>query len=96
MRLFLVFREGVYRHALVSVSRAEADAHHNAKAALEAERDDYHSFGVYWVDTNKALAYRWSEQDTSSDGWDRPVLIGSYSQEVLATKPRRVSYKEAA
>lgn len=94
MKLFLVFREGVYRHALVSVSRSEADAHHNAKAALEAETDGYHSFGVYRVETNKALAYIQQDQYTPYND-DRAKLVGTYEQVRFATKPARVEYREA-
>lgn len=94
MKLFLVFREGVYRHSLVSVSRSEADAHHNAKAALEGEHDGYHSFGVYRVDTNKALTYIRQDQHTPYND-DRAKLVGTYKQVRFASKPACVVYREA-
>lgn len=95
MRLYLVFREGVYRHALMSITRTEAEAHHNAKAALEAEHDSYHAFGVYWVDTNKALSYVRQSQYSPHEDTDRAKLIGTYTQSRFVTKPTVVTYRPA-
>ena len=96
MTLYLVFREGVFRHELVSISRTEADAHANAKAALAAEADDDHSFSVNRVETNRVLHFppspsRYSARHAS----ERSSLLGSYSRKDGPQIGVRVTYREA-
>jgi len=45
--MFLVFKQGVYRHNCIGVFNGEADAVIAAKRAAEAEPDDYHQFGIF-------------------------------------------------
>jgi hypothetical protein len=46
MNVFIVTREGVYRHEMVGAYLDEQDARAAAWAAIHAEEDDYHSFHV--------------------------------------------------
>lgn len=95
MTLYLVYREGVYRHELVSISRTEADAHTNAKAAIAAEGDDYHTFTVNRVEINRVLHFPPSTRYSTRFNSERSSLLGSYSREDGPKIGVRVTYREA-
>jgi hypothetical protein len=49
MKVFIVTREGVYRHEIEGVYLTEAEAREKALEALKSQGDDYHSFDVMWM-----------------------------------------------
>lgn len=61
--IYIITREGVYRHEIVGVSSTEQGARALALLAARNERDDYHAFHL-----GKA------EIDTSTPLWDITIL----------------------
>lgn len=67
MKLFLVFREGVYRHECVAVAELEDEAKALALDALKAEKDHYHNMTVVSIgfpgpaDERLIGHWRWSK-----------------------------------
>ena len=44
--IYVVTKEGVYRHEIIHVGTDPDDARFSAKSAIEHEPDDYHSFDI--------------------------------------------------
>ena len=55
MKLFLIFRQGVYRHDLLGVYTDPDDAENVAMEAIKLEGDDYHTIEVLSADLNTKL-----------------------------------------
>jgi hypothetical protein len=49
MKVFIVTREGVYRHEIEGVYPTEAEAREKALEVLKSQGDDYHAFDVMWM-----------------------------------------------
>ena len=64
--VFLVIKKGIYIQAVNGVFDDYDNALKNAKKAIEAESDDYHTFQIYRLSFNKIII-KSGWQDLNSD-----------------------------
>ena len=69
--VYIVTREGVYRHEIMGVFDSEKSADDHAVASLEREHDDYHDMGVYRFKMNDEIVLT---PDTKNDDNDAQLL----------------------
>jgi hypothetical protein len=55
MQLFVVTKEGVYRHEIVGIYTDKGRAMGEAEVAIKAENDDYHEFYVSECEADKPI-----------------------------------------
>jgi len=79
--MFLVFKQGVYRHNCIGVFNDEVDAVLAAIRAAEAEPDDYHRFGIF--EFNEDQEYE-SDPNPVQVVWRRgkQVLVAAYDYSI--------------
>jgi len=75
--VYIVTREGVYRHEIMGVFDSEKSADDHAVASLEREHDDYHEMRVYRFKMNDGIVLT---PDTKID--NDAQLLSVYSKKM--------------
>ena len=75
--VFVVTKQGVYRHEICGIFKLLKDARKCATKCITDEHDDYHDFHIYELETEVQLYV-----DEDRDFWDnQDVLLETYQRE---------------